>query len=217
MPAPILSSGKPMLAPLTITVRTEFLKMRDSLDDLAKRQLPFAAANALTKTARLVQREETSAISQVFDRPTPFTQRAVGVKPARKTDLTSEVFIKPIQAAYLKLEETGGVRTPKKQALLLPAKIALNQYGNIPKGALQRLKGRRDIFIGQVKGIGGVWQRMPSSRGQPHRLKLLIAFKPRAAYRPRFGFNPRAKAVITAAFPLILREELAHARATAKP
>jgi hypothetical protein len=197
-----------------VSLKSEWKAFGEQLDDLSREQLPYATARALTETARAVQRTITAELPSIFDRPTPFTMRALAIKPARKSDLTAEVFVKDIQAAYLKLEETGGTRTPKRTALVLPADIRLNQYGNIPRAALQRLKGRGKaaVFVGTVKGVGGFWQRGPL-----HSLRLLAAFKPAAQYKPRFHYRDRVAAAARAAFPPSLERNLTLALATARP
>ena len=58
-------------------------------------------------------------IDIVFDRPTPFTRRGVGYRPAYKNRPVARVFIKDIQARY-RTREYGGVRMPRKRALVLP-------------------------------------------------------------------------------------------------
>lgn len=49
-----------------------------------ERQLPFAAARALTETARKARAAVTASLPQVLDRPTPFTMNAFTVKEATK-------------------------------------------------------------------------------------------------------------------------------------
>ena len=197
-----------------ISFRSEWKAFAAQLDDIERKQLPYATARSLTETAKAAQAEITRALPSIFDRPTPFTMRAIGIKPARKDDLTAEVFVRDIQAEYLKLEETGGTRQPKKTALVIPANIRLNEYGNIPRGALQRLKGRgkNAVFVGTVKGVGGFWQRGPH-----HSIRLLAAFAPRAQYRPRFGYQERVRAVAEKTFPGVLERNLKLALATASP
>lgn len=199
---------------VTVSLRSEWKAFAAQLDDFQRTQLPYATARALTETARAVQKAVTSELPSIFDRPTPFTMRGLAIKPARKADLTAEVFVKDIQARYLKLEETGGTRTPPKTALVVPVGIPLNQYGNIPRGALQRLKGRGKaaVFVGTVKGVGGFWQRGPF-----HSLRLLAAFTPRVHYRPRFGYQQRVAAAARQVFPAALERNMTLALATARP
>ncbi len=203
------------MVPMTIEVRHDFQRLAATLDDFALRQMPYAAARALTDTAHVVQRGITAALPAIFDRPNPFTQMAIGIVPARKESLAAEIFVKDIQAAYLRLEETGGERVPepgKPVAIPIPGAIALDAYGNIPRGALARLKGRKNVFVGTVKGVTGFWQRGPFRS-----LRLLVALRPRAAYRPRFGWHGMVEQLVGSAFAPALDKRLTEALETARP
>lgn len=175
--------------------------------------MPFAIAKALTDTAKLdAQPAVERRIELAFDRPTPFTKRGVGIAAARKgTDPVATVFIKDVQAKYLSLEETGGVRLPKRRALVLPAGQRVNQYGNLPRGVVQRLLGRPDVFSGQVKGVGGIWQRRKGGK-----VKLLIRFESEARYQPRFQFAKTVEEIARTSFPRRLDDALASALRTAR-
>lgn len=193
-------------------VRHELFKLADSLDAMGKKQVPFAAARSLTEVAFRAKNDVVALESAKFDRPTPFTLRGPGFTSATKSNLRSKVFIKDIQAQYLALQETGGTRSPAKTALVVPAGVRLNQYGNLPKGALARLKGQKNIFIGNVGGIGGVWQRLPGDA-----LKLLIRFAPEAKYKPVFTYHSTVAARVTRDLPIVLRLAIVQAVKTAKP
>ena len=163
----------------------------------APRQLPFALARGLTAVAREGKEAVDARIPQAFDRPTPFTRRAVGVVAARKQSLAAEIYIKPIQARYLGLQETGGVRRPRSggRALLLPAGARVNIYGNLPRRAVARLFARPDVFSGRVGGVAGIWQR-PSRSRRRSGPRLLVAYESEARYRPRFGFGETVGTVV---------------------
>lgn len=176
---------------ITIDVRSNLGSLVKDLRDDVISQVPFATAKALTDTAKEAQLALTSAIATVFDRPTPFTQRAIGITIARKTTLTARIFIKDIQAQYLGLEVTGGTRRPKARALVIPSKqLPLNQYGNIPQGKIKALLARADTFSGTVRGVPGIWQRTRTG------LKLLVLWEPTAKYRKRFPFYEIVQRVI---------------------
>lgn len=221
---------------LVITVSPQLQRLPRQIDDLAKRQLPFATARALTTTAQLAAGNVTRQLPSIFDRPTPFTQRAIGMERATKSSLQARVFVKDIQAGYLRLQQTGGTRKPAKRALVLPVDMKLNSYGNMPKGAFQRLKAKPNTFVGTVKGVGGLWQRPPrgkrrnsfyggghgtkgklrSGEGFRTGLTLLARFEPEASYKPRFGFDAKVERVVRAAIGPAFRAELAQAIATAR-
>lgn len=166
-------------------------EVNKAFDDLIAKQLPFAAAKALTKTAKDAQKALDRQVDKKIDRPTPFTRRSFGVSPAKKSKLLSSIFIKDIQAGYLKYLVDGGVRVPKggKGAFLVPVNIRLNKFGNIPglrRGAkVEKLLARPNTFKGTIRGVSGIWQRHgPKKR----KVKLLLRFEDSATYQERFPF-----------------------------
>ena len=196
---------------LSINVKTNIDQVIRTLDQRFRKQIPFATSKALTATAKDVQRALTEEINQVFDRPTPFTQRAIGMTASNKQTLTAKVFIKDIQAAYLKLEVSGGTRLPAKRAIVIPVEVARNQYGNMTRGKLKQLLARKDVFSGTVRGIPGIWQR--NRKGG---VKLLIAYTPRAQYKRLYPFYEIAKREVERKLLPNFREAFAYAIATAR-
>ncbi len=74
-----------------------------TLDDLTRRQLPFATALALTKTARAAQRRMQNRMPQVFNlrRTEALFRNAVKSKPATKRDLVADVRIEGPQSGAI--------------------------------------------------------------------------------------------------------------------
>ena len=213
---------------IKIDVTADVARLRATLDDLGRRQLPFAASLALSRTARRAQQDLTRALPTIFAakgyEPTPFTRRAIGMSPARKSNLVAEVFVKRQQARYLAIEETGGVRVRAPGApVLTPVDIARNAYGNIPRGLLRKLASDPEsYFLGTVHGVYGLWERVsaPGSGGRhilrtARGLRLLVAFRQQATYRPRFGFYERVAASVEANFLPALSAGMQRAIATA--
>ncbi|WP_052402603.1 hypothetical protein [Muricoccus aerilatus] len=193
---------------IQLSAVAEVASARRMLGDAVK-QLPFVTAVALTSVVKLAQVAEQRALPSVFDRPTPFTGRGIAIQSASKAAPTAAVYVRPAQAAYLILEETGGTRRPAKRAIVMPAAAPKNAYGNLPRNALSRLKGRKDVFVGQVNGVGGIWQRPPRAKSRQSAKiapKLLIGFEDLTKYQPRFGFKPRAVQAIKAGLSPAFRE-----------
>lgn len=197
---------------ISMSVKADFAAVIERLDRQLWRQVPFAAAKALTDTARAAQKVATSEIDRVFDRPVEFTRKAIGISYATKQTLTAKVFVKDLQAAYLGLQVSGGTRTPKRRALVIPGQnLPLNQYGNIPKGKIKALLARKDVFSGRVRGIEGIWQRQKKGG-----VKLLVLYEPKAEYKRRFPFVAITKAeverVVLPNFRAALQAAIASAR-----
>lgn len=196
---------------ITISVRVDIDKALRKLRDFPEKQLPFAIASALTTTAQQTQNLLTNKLPEFFDRPTPFTMRAIGIERATKAKLQARVFVKPDQLRYLVYGIQGGERVPRNKALPLPVDQPLNQYGNLPRTALKQLLARKDTFSGKVNGIGGIWQR--TAKGH---LRLLIAWIPKASYRKRYPFYELSGDTIRGAFPRNFQTAMANALRTAR-
>ena len=108
----------------------------DNLDALAKKQVPYAAAKALTKTAQDVKEAEVKQLSASLDRPTPYTLGSMYVKSATKSDLTAMVYFKDKWSAgkgnpaanWMHPQVIGGQRNTKR------FEVALQRIGVLPKG-----------------------------------------------------------------------------------
>jgi hypothetical protein len=196
---------------------TGLQQLMGTLSDLGKKQMPFAVARAMTMTVKQAAAAETAHILAVFDKPTPFTQRAVGFTGATKNNLSAKVFIKDAQAKYLEPESEGGARgfksfeekfaTEGQTLVLLPGRgIELNQYGNVTKAKIKRIA--RDLntsgtnkrfFSGAPKGQhlpAGIYARTNNNK----QITPLMVFASAAVYQKRFMFSEVGKDTITAQF-----------------
>ena len=116
--------------------------------DRLQRQFDFATARALTATAKAAQIVVTGSLPARFDRPTPFTPRGIAIEPARRNRLVSAVYVRPIQAGYLDIQETGGARVGRKgDPVQVPVGVRTNAYGNIPRAFWRRLQAQKP-YIG---------------------------------------------------------------------
>jgi hypothetical protein len=200
-----------------LSIHVDVSKLAERLGQYASRQLPFAVSRALNDTGHLVAKRLNDETLVAFDRPTPFTQRAFAVlKPSDKQTLAVLVGARPIQEEYLRLQVTGGTRTPKGRALVVPRRAQLNAYGNLPRSALRRLLARKDVFVARRRDPRtrhlepGLYQRWDG------RLIPLIAFEEQAQYEPRFPFEEVAKAEAIMRLPDALTTRLVEAIATAR-
>lgn len=196
---------------MDISFESNIREWTASLTAFERNQLPFATAKALTDVAQYdVKPAIERRIETAFDKPVQFTKNGVAYRWATKTTLVSTVLIKDIQARYLALEETGGVRLPTKRALVMPVAQRVNGFGNLPRGTVQRLLARKDTFSGRINGKGGIWQR--TKQGP----KLLIAWEEKANYQPRFGFYDTARAAAELNFSRRFEAAFSQALASAR-
>lgn len=192
-----------------------------------EKQVRYAAAVALTRTAKAVKEAMPAALDRSLNRPTEFTKRGLYIKSANASNLTAEVAFMSRQASYMQYQIDGGTRTPGPRGIKLPGNIVLNTFGNIPKGTIDKLKaaaqsGQLSKAIGRKLGVGNRrkgaapiqlffgkptgrrWENAPLGiwrriPGKPGKLipVILFASKP-AQYKPRFNFHAEAATVVQA-------------------
>ena len=165
---------------MQITVKSNIEQLTKSIRGFAD-QIPFVTAQALTKTAIDARQAVQGAIIRDIDKPTPFTIRAPRFKAANKRNLTALVFLADKPAEYLRYVIEGGTRNPGARAIAIGFGVKRNQYGNVPRKAINKALARSDTFSGRAgkhRGTSGIWQRLPGGG-----LKLLFLYKPKVKYK----------------------------------
>ena len=135
--------------------------------DIPARVVPYAAAAALTRCAKLGQERVQAVMPQVFNSPTRYTLGALRVMPATKASLSASVAVKDQAAqgstrpeSYLLPGVQGGARSEKRferalrYAGVLPrgmyalpgAAAKLDSNGNVSRATAQQI-------LSAVKGI----------------------------------------------------------------
>lgn len=115
-----------------------------------QKQLRYATAVALTRTAGKVKDALPAAMERALDKPTPFTKRGIFVARATTATLTATVGFMDRQARYMRYQIAGGTRTAGSRGIKLPGNIELNTFGNIPKGMVDKLKAAaKDGTVGR--------------------------------------------------------------------
>ncbi|MGJ7544621.1 hypothetical protein [Variovorax sp. LT1R16] len=146
---------------LSIDVRNNFPEVKRLLGE-QQRQIPFALALALTRTAQDVKKAEEAEMRSVFHMPTPYTLRSLYVKTATKQTLTAHVWVKDSERPthYLLPQINGGNRPLKRfeqllvqRGVLLPSErtvpgdgAKLDSYGNMGKGQIVKILSQLQAF-----------------------------------------------------------------------
>ncbi len=162
---------------VTISFQADIERLRRRLDDVQRRQLPYATSRALNATARDVFDDVRTEMERAFDRPTRWTMNAFYVWRSTKTDLTAAVRLKDTVAGrhYLPIEASGGLRPQTGVEKLLERKLAYagiiqsviptkwarkDRYGNWSKGernqVLSAIKAQRDSTANTTKRSRGL-------------------------------------------------------------
>lgn len=199
---------------ISLDVRLDIKQVTKSLNRLQRKQVPFATALALTKTVQDIKRAEDKQLETKLHKPTRFTRGAIGFKGAKKNNLVAYVFVKDIQAKYLRYQISGGRRITAGKGTGVPTRNRkLNAFGNIPGRRKGLVKGKKQ-FVATINGISGVWERTGNKKKRG--VKLLIAFEKVVKYEKRFPFYKIAEGVARARFPRNFNTALQRAIDTAR-
>ncbi len=140
----------------SVKVETADLQKVEKALSKMTRQIPFATALGITKTAKQVKENEKKEILKVFDNPTRFTQNSIFMKAATKKNLTAVVWlrdmVRPFRVNhYLEPQIFGGNRPKKRLEILLNRKglpgkhlvpgkgVKRNKFGNVSYGQIGKV------------------------------------------------------------------------------
>lgn len=152
---------------ITIDIKHNLTQTINLLESNVAKQVKFATAVALTKTAKATQDVVIEEMKRVFDRPTPFTLKSLYIKAATKQSLSAKVYLKNIPfgknpnalSELLEQEFSGGTRLRKRMEkaferngyisnseYLVPGSAAkLDSYGNLSRGQAQQVMSQLQV------------------------------------------------------------------------
>lgn len=193
---------------MRIDVRADIEGFVADLDDVHRRQLPFAGILAATMSARAARDGLHAEMGRVFDRPTRFTLGSLRVAPATRDDRLAVVFFRDFAekgtpaGKYLLPQVAGGDRRPKRfenamrnagqlgpGEFLVPARgYPLDAHGNLSRGLYQRiltqLRASRDAGQNETAASGA---RRKRRGGSSFFMPQPGSGLPRGVYERRMG------------------------------
>lgn len=157
--------------PMTITVDVSKAvgDLSAKLGAFANRQVPYAAALALTRTAQDAQQAELREMRDVFDRPTPWTMSGTYVRPATRTNLQASVGLKDFAgkgipaATFLAPQIAGGARRLKRFESALKAAGHLPDDFRVVPGSGAQLDAYGNIKPSQIVEILSYLRAFPEA------------------------------------------------------
>jgi len=207
---------------LTVNVSSNYKKLSRSLDQVGKKQLPFAFAKTLNQTMKAVEKYTVArTYPRAFDvrncaffRAAMFTGSAV--KRATKTKLRVSARDR-FDRGNLQLHATGGTKRARSGRIAIPSRFTKATRGargvrkalrpravvNTPKGFIDR-DGPRDAIY-QRYGRGG------------KQVRLLYVLHRSAKIRKRFRFYEDAERITRSVSPKLFRKNFSQAIRTARP
>lgn len=223
------------MSTVTLDIASNLDLAAKAVGDLAARQIPFAVASALTRTAASLARDELpnqmrTRLSQGGP-PTPFTTRAFQYQRAEKNSLVAVVYSAPKQGIYLRQLAEGRRRGRKPFELKLDAvtdldatqlvptrKARRTAAGNVSRAVIdQAIKDKTKYFAGTPRGGGrgqGVYQRL--GKGKNRKLRAIFVAAQVKAYARLLPLTEIAEQHVAKVFQGELNKAVAMAMATAR-
>lgn len=112
---------------MQISIRSNIDEVLKNLNDIAKKQIPYAVSLALNRTGQKVKDALIKSMKESFDRPTPFTLNALQHTPSTKKTLTTVVCLKT------------PVRLSQRQHYFVPNILGVNREYKAFERALFRI------------------------------------------------------------------------------
>jgi len=201
---------------ITLRVNADFKDVTTYLKRLPDKQIRYATAVALTRTAQQAQSEVRTTMTSVFDKPTPYALNATRVKPANKVTLQAEVLLKDRnndpqskdtnflypevfgtprgrKAFETRLMRVGWLRS--NEFLVPAADLPLDPFGNVPTSMLRSILSQ----AGAAGGLGYSSNKTSSARSKRTVSKRGTFFVPdaRSTALPRGIYQRRASGLGT--------------------
>lgn len=184
------------------------------LDRLARTQVPFASALALTRTAEDARKRIIGHLPQRFVIRSAFLEKGIRIRKASKRRLQAHVFSRD---PFMRDQEYGGTRTGGRDGLLeMPrrerkSKSDLLKRSRHPAAKLKKA-GHFLAPVSKPPGAMGVYRRV--RKGPP---VLLWVLDPRPAkIRPVWGFRQDVADTVARNFDRNFGQALGRAIATAR-
>ena len=193
----------------------------EALDDLEKKEIPFALARALQDIGQIGKRAIQSNINNNVDNPTKFTRQAAFATKVQKGESSVTFGVKDYQGSYLFSMFEGGQRELKpfetrfsktkqqgEQYLVPHPNTPRDEFGNIPLALVKRImEGAKER-----PGKFGYYMTKRQIRYRPAGGESTPVYNLRTksegfAYVPRLSIEPAIDASMDA-FPDLFKQYL---------
>jgi len=145
---------------MQIRVDTNIKNFKKKINVFERDLMQSATPRAINGTLEKLKGYQTLLTRRYLDRPTRKTQNGFFIKYASKRLPIGSLNMKDFVEDYLRYQVEGGFRlSPKKNPVPIEGRARLDQFGNI-RGKRRGLIKNKNQFIGTVKGITAVWERI---------------------------------------------------------
>jgi len=218
---------------MDLSIRIDQRQVKD-FEEAMKKELPFATALALTRTAKQAQEEVRKELGRHFTLRNTFTANSIRFDSAKKKDWPNPKAVVGSVSPYLAIQEEGGEKTAGGKAFALPKGIRKSEAKQVPrsrwpgkilpegnaripqggrtKGALNGKRSKPVPFLMNERGGVGVYVRV---RRKDRALKRLYRLTRETMHvKPTNWLTEPVSRVVTANLPKNFEQALADAMRT---
>ena len=157
--------------------------LRKALLNISNKQLPFAVAASLTKTAQDSQKTIQALLPKRFIIRRDWTIRGIKIKPANKRIFPITAFVYS-RDEYMEKQETGGRFAGREHRKAIPDEIRVNIKRIIPRSKKpSKILEDPKVFLGKY----GILKR--TGRKKTRSIKVLYQLRKQVILKPRFKFT----------------------------
>lgn len=177
------------------------------------KQLRFAVAKALTKTAQAAQAEVRTNMPNRFTIRRQWVIQGIKITPATRSDLTATVYSRD---PFMGLQETGGTKNPLRNYIAVPTRaVKRTKADNIRAAERPKALGDKAHII-ELHGHKWLALKKPRKGRSGNELRLLYLLIPRATIKARLGLAADSERIVRAQFVEQLQQTLAAAMKSAR-
>ncbi len=183
------------------------------LNELRTKQLPYASALALTRTAQDVQSTIRAELPEHFIIRRPWVRQGIRIVPARKGDWPAQASQVYSRDWFMYYQEEGGTKSGSESVPRGPL-AAMSEGGTViprPKWPGRLLAQRGGHDTGYFYERSAVYQRLPG-----HRLAKMWQLLPSVDVKARWEMRHRSAQVATEAFQGEFAKAMGQAVSSAK-
>lgn len=197
---------------VAISVDADLKKAVKGLKRYQRRQIPYAASQALNDTAENVRQ------ALIREWNTSFNVRAKGLaramwrkKFANKHNLEAAVFDR-LKRFFVMLQAQGGTKSPFSSSNLIIPTRAIKRLASGKISKRRQPRAIKNAFIADLRGRGpALWQRQRNGS-----LKMLYVLEPRVQIKRAFNMEGRSRRTVRDRFYGHMRRRLIRALETAR-
>ena len=180
---------------LRVEVASNADELRRAFRQIAKDQVPFATALALTRLAQRGQEAGRDRLSSEFKLRSRWVRNGLRIKRAEKRDWPNPVAIVGHRDEYMVLHETGGMKRARGGGrVLIPTRLVRRtSAGRIRKRQRPAVLGPK--LQEQPGKFGARRLELMTRRARRDRRKILYLMRRRVRIRPRFRLTATVNGV----------------------